>query len=248
MLMSYWGSDVWSSDLPADGAGFMIATIALILFLLVLSAFFSGSETALTAASRYPRPLTKEIDMSRKIALVTGGNRGIGLETSRQLAAQGVHVIVAARELSKATETVAELKGSGGSAEAVQLDVTNAASIARAVDDVNNRHGRLAIPLTNAGVIRSSPDGVPSSQPVDDWRWIFETNVFGLVETTQPFLPLLKKADAARIVNLSSILGSIELHEQRGSTIHEMKIVPAYSASKRAVHAYNAHLARSAEH
>ncbi|HEY9547818.1 MAG TPA: SDR family oxidoreductase [Solimonas sp.] len=181
--------------------------------------------------------------MSRKIALVTGGNRGIGLETSRQLAAQGVHVIVAARELSKATETVAELKGSGGSAEAVQLDVTNAASIARAVDDVNNRHGRLDILINNAGVIRSSPDGVPSSQPVDDWRWIFETNVFGLVETTQAFLPLLKKADAARIVNLSSILGSIALHEQPGSPIHEMKIVPAYSASKSAVNAYTAHLA-----
>src|SRR3546814_2566319 len=88
--------------------------------------------------------------MSRKISLVTGCNRGCGLETSRQLAAQGVHVIVAARELSKATETVAELKGGGGSAEAVQLDVTNAASIARAVDDVNNRHGRLDILINNA--------------------------------------------------------------------------------------------------
>src|SRR3546814_8238104 len=74
---------------------------------------------------RYPRPLTKEIDMSRKIALVTGGNRGIGLETSRQLAAQGVHLIGAARELSKATETVAELTGSGGRSEEHTSELTS---------------------------------------------------------------------------------------------------------------------------
>ncbi|NGY05215.1 SDR family oxidoreductase [Solimonas terrae] len=181
--------------------------------------------------------------MKQKIALVTGGNRGIGLETSRQLAAQGVHVIVAARDAAKAAATVAELQADNGSAEALQLDVTDAASIKAAVDTVSTKHGHLDILVNNAGIIRSSPDGVPSHQPVEDWRWIFETNVFGLVETTQAFLPLLKKAPAARIVNLSSLLGSIGMHETPGSPIYEFKSVPAYSASKSAVNAYTEHLA-----
>lgn len=181
--------------------------------------------------------------MSKKIALVTGGNRGIGLETSRQLAAQGVHVIVAARDAAKAAETAAELQAGGGSAEALQLDVTDAASIAAAVAAVKAKHGRLDILINNAGIIRSSPDGAASSQPVEDWRWIFETNVFGLVATTQAFLPLLKKAPAARIVNLSSLLGSIGEHERPDSSIYGMKAVPAYSASKSAVNAYTEHLA-----
>lgn len=181
--------------------------------------------------------------MSKKIALVTGGNRGIGLETSRQLAAQGVHVIVAARDLAKAAEAAAELQAGNGSAEALQLDVTDAASIKAAVAAVTAAHGRLDILINNAGIIRSSPDGVPSSQPVEDWRWIFETNVFGLVETTQAFLPLLKKSAAGRIVHLSSLLGSIGEHERPDSSIYGFKSVPAYSASKSAVNAYTAHLA-----
>lgn len=109
--------------------------------------------------------------MSKKIALVTGGNRGIGLETSRQLAVQGVHVIVAARDAAKAAEAVAELQAGSGSAEALQLDVTDAASIAAAAAAVKAKHGRLDILVNNAGIIRSSPDGIPSSQPVEDWRW-----------------------------------------------------------------------------
>ncbi|WP_020651263.1 SDR family oxidoreductase [Solimonas variicoloris] len=178
-----------------------------------------------------------------KIALVTGGNRGIGLETARQLAAQDVLVIVAARDYGKAAEAARELRKGAQQAEAVQLDVTDAASIAAAAEEVGRRHGRLDILINNAGVIGSSPDGQPSSQPVAEWRRIFETNVFGLVETTQGFLPLLKKSEAGRIVHLSSILGSNTLHETPGSPIYEFKAVPAYSASKSAVNSYTVHLA-----
>lgn len=181
--------------------------------------------------------------MDRKIALVTGGNRGIGLETSRQLAAQGVHVIVAARDAAKAETAAAEIKAAGGSAESLRLDVTDAASVRAAAHEVERRHGRLDILVNNAGIIKSSPDGRPSSQPVEDWRWIFETNVFGLVDTTQAFLPLIRKSAAGRIVHLSSILGSNALHENPDSPIYGFKSVPAYSASKSAVNAYTVHLA-----
>ncbi|MGH8446831.1 MAG: SDR family oxidoreductase [Solimonas sp.] len=178
-----------------------------------------------------------------KIALITGGNRGIGLETARQLAAEGVLVIVAARDYAKAADTARELRKASHEAEAIQLDVTDAASIRAAAEEVERRHGHLDILVNNAGIIRSSPDGQVSTQTIEDWRWTFETNLFGLVETTQAFLPLLKKAEAARIVHLSSILGSNTLHEQPGSPIYEFKAVPAYSASKSAVNAYTVHLA-----
>jgi NAD(P)-dependent dehydrogenase (short-subunit alcohol dehydrogenase family) len=178
-----------------------------------------------------------------KIALITGGNRGIGFETAKQLAGHDVHVIVAAREYAKAADAVRTLAEAGLSAEPLRLDVTDAVSIRAAVDEVEHKHSRLDILVNNAGIIRSAPDNVPSAQPVDDWRWIFETNVFGLVETTQAFLPLIRKSDAGRIVHLSSILGSNTLHETPGSPIYEFKFVPAYSASKSAVNAYTIHLA-----
>jgi NAD(P)-dependent dehydrogenase (short-subunit alcohol dehydrogenase family) len=76
-----------------------------------------------------------------------------------------------------------------------------------------------------------------SEQPLQNWRRTFDTNVFGLIETTQAFLPLLRKSDAGRIVNLSSILGSIEYHATKGSPIYDSKETPAYNVSKAAVNA-----------
>ena len=178
-----------------------------------------------------------------KIALITGGNRGIGLETAKQLAAQDVHVIVAAREYAKAAETAKALSAAGGSAEPLRLDVNDAVSIRAAVDEVAQKHGRLDILINNAGVLSASPDGKASTEPVGSWRSTFETNVFGLVETTQAFLPLIKKSEAGRIVHLSSILGSNTLHETPDSPIYGFKFVPAYSASKAAVNMYTVHLA-----
>jgi len=181
--------------------------------------------------------------MTQKIALVTGATRGIGLETVRQLAQQGVHVILTARDRAKGVEAALKLQAEGLSVEALQLEVTDSASIAAAVKEVERKHGHLDILINNAGIIESSGNGLPSGQGVEAWRSIFETNVHGLVDTTVQFLPLLKKAPAARIVNLSSILGSIALHETPGSPIYEFKAVPAYSASKSAVNAWTVHLA-----
>ena len=176
---------------------------------------------------------------SPKISLITGANKGIGLETARQLAGLGHRVIVAARDLAKASEAAA---GIGGEAEALQLDVTDAGSIARAVAAVEARHGRLDVLINNAGVLLDAADRNPSEQSLDTWRQTFDTNVFGLVAVTQAFLPLLKKSEAARIVNLSSILGSNALHQIKDSGIYDYK-VPAYNVSKSAVNAWTVHLA-----
>lgn len=173
------------------------------------------------------------------ISLVTGANKGIGLETAKQLAALGHHVILAARDPAKAAEAARTL---GGSVEPLALDVTDDASIAAAVAAVQQKHGRLDVLVNNAGVLLDAGDRKPSEQTLATWRQTFDTNVFGLVAVTQAFLPLLKQSAGARIVNLSSILGSNTLHQQKDSGIYDYK-VPAYNVSKSAVNAWTVHLA-----
>lgn len=177
-----------------------------------------------------------------KIALVTGATRGIGLETVRQLAGEGVHVLLAGRDRGKAVEAALQLQAEGLPVEAIALDVTSDSSIAAAAEEVAAKHGRLDILVNNAGVFRDDGQLKPSQQSLDIWLETFNTNLFGLIATTQAFLPLLHKAPAARIVNVSSILGSIALHQDPASPIYHYK-VPAYNVSKTAVNAWTAHLA-----
>ena len=179
-----------------------------------------------------------------KVALVTGATRGIGFETVRQLAQAGVHTLLAGRDRAKAVDAALKLQGEGLPVEAIALDVTDAASIGAAVQEIDRKFGRLDILVNNAGIIvedKTLPR--PSQQSVAAWRETFNTNVFAVVETTQAFLPLLHKAPAARIVNVSSILGSLALHTQPGSPIYDFKSIPAYNASKSAINSYSVHLA-----
>jgi len=177
-----------------------------------------------------------------KIALVTGATRGIGLETVRQLARAGVHTLLAGRQRDTALALALQLQAEGLPVEALQLDVTDAASIDAAVRDVEQRHGRLDILVNNAGVLLEDPSLPPSAQPLDTWRRTFDTNVHALVAVTQAFLPLLRRSAAGRIVNVSSILGSQALHADPGSPIYDFK-VPAYNVSKSAVNAWTVQLA-----
>ena len=177
-----------------------------------------------------------------KIALVTGATRGIGLETARQLAEAGLHVLLAGRDRKKAVAASLTLQAQGLDVEAIALDVANDDSIAAAADEVARKHGHLDVLVNNAGVLRDDLQRKPSEQPLSAWRETFDTNVFGVVATTQAFLPLLKKAPAARIVNVSSILGSISAHLDPASPIYEFK-VPAYNVSKSAVNAWTVQLA-----
>lgn len=177
-----------------------------------------------------------------RIALVTGATRGIGFETVRQLAAEGVHTLLAGRDPARAAAAAAVLQADGLPVEPIRLDVTDASSIAAAAKEVEQRHGRLDILVNNAGIILDNLERKPSEQPLAAWRDTFETNVFGLVAVTQAFLPLLHASTSARIVNVSSILGSISLHLDPTSFVYDFK-APAYNVSKTAVNAWTAQLA-----
>lgn len=179
---------------------------------------------------------------NKKIALITGANKGIGLETARRLGQQGITVLVGARDEMKALTAADELRKEGIDAHSVVIDVDDGNSIQRAAALIEREHGRIDILVNNAGVMLHDEDKSAGSQPLDVWRKTFETNVFGLIATTRSFLPLLRKSDAGRIVNLSSILGSMKLHSTPGSPIYG-KHVPAYNVSKAAVNAYTVQLA-----
>ena len=179
---------------------------------------------------------------TQKIALVTGATRGIGAETVRQLAQAGVHTLLAGRNRDTAVAAALKLQAEGLPVEAIQLDVLDDVSIAAAVGTVRERHGRLDILVNNAGIIVDDASKQPSEQTLQTWRTTFDTNLFALVEVTRAFLPLLKASPAGRIVNVSSALGSITLHNDPSSFIYDFKI-PAYDVSKSAVNAWTVHLA-----
>lgn len=184
-------------------------------------------------------PTTRNSD---KVALVTGATRGIGLETVRQLANAGIHVLLGGRDREKAVAAALTLQAEGLQVEAIAIDVANDDSIAQAAQEVTRRHGRLDILVNNAGVLRDDWQRKPSEQSLATWRETFDTNVFGVVATTQAFLPLLKQAPAARIVNVSSLLGSVGANNDPASPIYDIKI-PAYNVSKSAVNAWTVQLA-----
>lgn len=178
-----------------------------------------------------------------KIALVTGATRGIGLETVRQLAETGIHVLLAGRNRDKAVEAALQLQRQGLLVEAIALDVTDSASIEAAAREVERKHGKLDILVNNAGIIVDDASKGVSGQSIATWRKSFDTNLFGVIETTQALLPLIRKSDAGRIVNVSSLLGSISEHQNPASFIYEFKGVPSYNVSKSAVNAWTVHLA-----
>jgi NAD(P)-dependent dehydrogenase (short-subunit alcohol dehydrogenase family) len=178
-----------------------------------------------------------------KVALVTGGNRGIGLETARQLGKLGVMVLVGARELAKGEAAVAELKKDGVDARAVKLDVLDRADYAAVAKLIEKEFGRLDILVNNAAVNLDKGNGHETSTvPQDALKDTFETNFFAVVELTQALLPLIRKSEAGRIVNVSSSQGSLTMLAPEGSVIYAQKTF-AYDASKTALNSFTIHLA-----
>ncbi|MEX3937032.1 SDR family NAD(P)-dependent oxidoreductase [Paraburkholderia phymatum] len=179
---------------------------------------------------------------SRPVALVTGGNKGIGLQIAKDLASKGFKVLVGARKLDLG---VAAAKSVGAEAQALQLDVTDQASIAAAAAQIEETLDRLDVLVNNAGISRPIKPGMSveemrdgdkvSRVSVDDMRLVFETNVFGVVAVTQAMLPLLRKAPAGRIVNVSSAGGSLTLKDNPSD--YSRQYVGVYQTSKTALNA-----------
>ncbi|SEL11987.1 NADP-dependent 3-hydroxy acid dehydrogenase YdfG [Pseudoxanthomonas sp. GM95] len=179
---------------------------------------------------------------TQKVAVVTGATRGIGLETARQLAQEGVRVYLAGRDWPRAVASALCLRAEGLDVEALCLDVTDAGSIDAAAASICAWHDKLDILVNNAGVMVDDPARKPSAQRLDVWRHTFDTNLFGLIAVTQAFLPLLRLAPSATIVNVSSLLGSLSLHTKEASPSYDFN-TPAYIVSKAAVNTWTLQLA-----
>ena len=178
---------------------------------------------------------------NKKIAFITGGNRGIGFETARELAENGVYVIIGARSADQGKEAVEKLRKKDLEAEYLVFDVNNPQHYKNASKFLEEKFGRLDILVNNAGIMVDGTD-TTSVISMNKIRETFDTNFFAPIAITQTLLPLLKKSAAGRIVNLSSILGSLTLHGEPGSPIYNSKVF-AYDASKTALNAFTVHLA-----
>jgi NAD(P)-dependent dehydrogenase (short-subunit alcohol dehydrogenase family) len=171
--------------------------------------------------------------MTKKIALVTGANKGIGRQIAQQLGELGYTVLVGSRDLARGQAAAKELVADGIDAGAIQLEVTDERSTQKAADHIAQAYGRLDVLVNNAAIIADG-DTAASEIAVDVLRRGYETNVVGLLAVTQAMLPLLRKGAAARIVNLSTGLSSLTQvgdPAERASTVR----MAGYQSSKVAV-------------
>ncbi len=178
----------------------------------------------------------------KPVALVTGANKGIGLQIAKDLAAHGFTALVGSRDLDRGE---AAARSIGADAHALQLEVTDQTSIAAAAARIRSELGRLDVLVNNAGISHSGKpgrsleelvkSGRASVASLDEVRAVFETNVFGVIAVTQAMLPLLREAPAGRIVNVSSGLGSLAKNSDPSDP--RRKMFGIYSASKTALNA-----------
>ena len=178
-----------------------------------------------------------------RIALVTGANKGIGLEIARQLGQAGVAVIIGARDATKGQRAVADLTAEGIAATYLRIDVTDGASIHQAAQAIMEQHGGLDILVNNAGVWNVEEDGAPSKTAMAVVRDTMETNFFGALAVTQALLPLLRRSPAGRIVNLSTALGSLDANSDPASPFYSARLI-GYNASKVALNMLTVQLAQ----
>jgi NAD(P)-dependent dehydrogenase (short-subunit alcohol dehydrogenase family) len=171
----------------------------------------------------------------KRVALVTGANQGVGLQVAKELVANGVTVLVGSRNFEI-----------GPGAIALQLDVTDGGSIAAAAERIRNELGRLDLLVNNAAISNTRKGSLSleeygkislaSNVSLDEMRAVWETNVFGVLAVYQAMLPLLRESSDARIVNVSSAVGSLALNADPSYPYHP-HFGPVYPASKAALNA-----------
>lgn len=176
-----------------------------------------------------------------KIALITGANKGLGFETARQLGEQNIKVLIGARDEIRGQEAAGKLKNEGFDAEFILIDVTDEKTLEAAAKYVEENFGKLDILVNNAGIaVEYGTDFNGIS--LDKIRQTFDTNFFGVIAVTKSFLPLIKKSESGRIVNVSSGLGSLTQNSDPNWEFSAVKPV-AYNSSKAALNMFTVILA-----
>ena len=180
---------------------------------------------------------------TNKIALITGANKDIGLETARQLARDhGFTVLIGARDEKRGQDAAKSLQSEGLDVRFILLDPTDVASIERAREQVEEQFGHLDVLVNNAGTLMPEDQVAPASVAPAALRATFDVNVFGVHEITHAFWPLLERSEAARLVNVSSIGGSLTIHAAFGGPIDDYKFI-SYDSSKAALNMMTIHYA-----
>jgi NAD(P)-dependent dehydrogenase (short-subunit alcohol dehydrogenase family) len=178
-----------------------------------------------------------------KTALITGANKSIGFETAKQLAKAGYYIYLGCRDKAKGEEAVNQLKAEGfNNVEPIVIDISSAPSVTEAAKTLAAKIESLDVLINNAGISGGFPQPPPSAVSIDLIKNVFETNFFGTIRTIQAFMDLLRKSDEPRIVNVSSDLASLTLHNDPAWAYYNFKGA-AYGPSKTALNAYTVSLA-----
>ena len=179
-----------------------------------------------------------------KVALVTGANRGIGLETARQISDHVDTVILCYRNADQLDAIKADWPQNGSTLVPLQMDIANETSIQQAAEFVTKEFGKLDILINNAAIAIEGDwfRNTLTTLDMSTLRNTYEVNFFGTISTTFAFLPLLKKSPAGRIVNVSSVLGSLQAQSDQEGDLYPIKTF-AYNSSKSALNSFTIHLA-----
>jgi NAD(P)-dependent dehydrogenase (short-subunit alcohol dehydrogenase family) len=179
---------------------------------------------------------------SKRQALVTGANKGIGLAIAKGLAETGMSVWIGARDRARGQEAVTQLRNEGLDIRLLEIDVTDDASVRRATETLTTEIGALDVLVNNAGILKDVTTP-PSEIRMEDIKAVYEVNLFGPIRVTQAMLPLLRNAEAARIVMMSSGVGSLTLITDPTSIYSTVNLLD-YTSSKVALNAITVSFAK----